>query len=498
MTNHRACDRATLEVTYPVIPQRLIAVTGRLRLVKLGAMGAGEKYAALSHCWGGSLGLTTTKANVKAFTRVLEPEALPQSFLDAIEFTRILRIDYLWIDALCIIQDSEEDWQAESAMMGYYYRNAHLTISALDASDGSEGFLHTPRAIPTAQVSGNELWREAGLSWGDTFRQSPLSSRGWVLQERILSRRVLHFAKGELLWECMECSARERSLRVSQEDNGKRFIGPRHIDDGATIEIGQWYHVICQYSGLNLTFDEDVLAAIDGISSTLRDATSLHYAAGLWEEHLPYGLLWYCENVHLIGSSAVAPSWSWASRRGPVKMLCEPPEWVLRITEERPTNQLSAMNARLETLCIAELEFDLSNEDIGTTLNIEAWSLPVLCCSSCSAQPPFDDPDLQRIISIQTTFGPQLRIGTGFWDDIPGADCIACTAILLMQAPDECLDLQQEGMVTYFILAQEMEDSDGGSIFERIGIGRTVDLLEGGMLDNAWLQNTQRRTFVLR
>ncbi|KAJ4406839.1 hypothetical protein N0V91_004269 [Didymella pomorum] len=461
-------------------------------------MEADEKYAALSHCWGGSLGLTTTKANVRAFRRTLEAEVLPRTFRDAIELTRKLQIDYLWIDALCIIQDSEEDWQAESAMMGYYYRNAHLTISALDASDGSKGFLHTPRTTPTARVDDGELWREAALSWGDTFRQSPLSRRGWVLQERLLSRRVLHFAKGELLWECMECSARERSFAVSQEDSGKRFIGPRHIDDGTTIQIAQWYDVVCQYSGLNLTFDEDVLAAIDGISSTFRDATSLQYAAGLWQEHLPYGLLWYCENVRLIGRSEVASSWSWASRRGPIKMLCEPPEWVLRITKERPTNQLSAMNARLETLCIAELEFDTGNEDLGTKLNIEAWSLPVSCGSSCSTQPPFDDPDLQRIISVHTTFGTGYRIGTGFWDDIPSADFVSCTAILLMQAPNDSFESQQDGMITYFLLAQEVEDSEDETIFERIGIGRTVDLLEGQMLDNTWLQNTQRRTFVLR
>lgn len=156
------------------------------------------------------------------------------------------------------------------------------------------------------------------------------------------------------------------------------------------------------------------------------------------------------------------------------------------------------MNARLETLCIAELEFNLGNEDLEMKLSIEAWSLPVLCNSSCSAQPPFDDPDLQRIISVRTTFGSRSRIGTGFWDDIPGADFVPCTAILLMQAPADSYDLQQEGMVTYFLLAQEVESQEGESILERIGIGRTVDLLEGQMLDNTWLQNTQRRTFMLR
>lgn len=455
-----------------------------------------ETYAALSHCWGRSPRFKTTKQSVRSLKRGIDPDLLPRTFQDAIELTRKLRIDYLWIDALCILQDSEEDWQAESTLMGYYYRNAHLTISALDAPDGSRGFLHTDRTTLSARIDDTESWREAGLSWGDTFRQSPLSRRGWVLQERLLSRRILHFAKDELLWECMECSARERTAECSKGDNGKRVIGPRQIDDGTTIQIARWYDVICQYSGLDLTFDHDVLAAIEGVSSTFMEATGLHYAAGLWQEHLPYGLLWYCEHVRLLHSDSVAPTWSWASRRGPVKMLCNPPDWMLRITEEKPANELSAMNARLETLSIAEIDVDMEDEKLGMRLSIEAWSIQVLCSSSSGTQAPFDDPDLRRIISIHEGFGP--RIGTGYWDSIPGADFVACTAILLMQAPDDCWDSQQNTMITYFLLIKEAEDGEGRIVFERIGIGCTVDLLEGQNLDNTWLKNTQRRSFTLR
>lgn len=180
-----------------------------------------------------------------------------------------------------------------------------------------------------------------------------------------------------------------------------------------------------------------------------------------------------------------------------MKMLCEPPEWVLRITEERPTNQLSAMNARLETLSIAELDFNSENEDHGTRLNIEAWSLQVSCRSSCDAQPPFDDPDMQRIITIHD--GAGAPIGTGYWDDIPRTGLVACTAVILLQAPDDNHEFRPEPMITYFLLLQEVGQSEEGMlIFERIGIGRTTDLLEGASLDNTWLQDTQRRTFVLQ
>jgi hypothetical protein len=165
-TNHRACDKAILEVTYLVFPQRSIVVTGRLRLVELEFIPDDKTYAALSHCWGSSPGLTTTRDTVRAFKRSIDPEVPPRTFLDAIELTHKPRSEYLWIDALCILQDSEEDSEAESAMMGYYYRNVHLIIPALDAADEIRGFLHTTQATLGARIDDTELWREAGLSLG--------------------------------------------------------------------------------------------------------------------------------------------------------------------------------------------------------------------------------------------------------------------------------------------------------------------------------------------
>jgi hypothetical protein len=441
----------------------------------------------------------TTVDTLGAFEIYIDLPTLPQTFRDAIEVTRKLNLKYLWIDALCILQDSQEDWRAEAAKMGHYYRNAHLTISALDAPDGVTGFLAKTRSIPVAQIDDNESWRESGLNWKDTFRQSPLSRRGWVLQERLLSRRVLHYARDEVLWECMECSARERTTCLSAEDTGKRIIRTHYLGDAASVQLRQWYDIVCQYSGLNLSFDDDVFAAIGGIARTFRKATGLKYAAGLWWEHLPYGFLWYCESNRLGGRSAVAPSWSWASRRGPVKMLCCPPAWVLDPACKSPYEE-PAEDVRNFTASVVGFRLEFNNDALdpgrNIRLRIEAYHTKIFCRSSCDTQPPFDDPDLQRIISIYEEFGGQ--IGTGYLDHIPNEDFKECIAIVLMQQPDMFWATQQETNVTYFMLVEEIEGEQGEEAFERIGVGRTVDLSEGQAFDHTWLESTQQRKFLLR
>ncbi|KZM24731.1 hypothetical protein ST47_g4122 [Ascochyta rabiei] len=482
-----------------IVPRRLIEVTDKLRLTYWNSLPPGETYAALSHCWGSSPGLITTVGNLRLFEIHIDPPSLPRTFRDAIEVTRKLNIKHLWIDALCIIQDSQEDWRAEAAKMGHYYRNAHLTISALDAPDGSTGFLATKRAFPTARIDDKESWRQSGLSWKDTFRQSPLSRRGWVLQERLLSRRVLHYARDEVLWECMTCSARERTASFSDKDTGKRIARKHYLGDAASVQIKQWYDIVCQYSGLDLTVDTDVFAAIGGIARTFRNATGMKYAAGLWWEHLPYGFLWYCESTKLRDGPSVAPSWSWASRRGPVRMLCQPPAWVLDATCKRPL-QSSVQDAQnyIASIVGFRLEFTDDAVDRGRDirLRIEAYHARVFCRSSCDTRPPFDDPDLRRIISIYEEFG--CRIGTGYLDHIPSEDFKECIAIVLMQQPEPTWDSGQDTNVTYLMLVEKTENEQDEETYVRIGIGRTVDLLEGCVFEDKWLRATQQRTFLLK
>jgi hypothetical protein len=142
---------------------------------------------------------------------------LPQTFRDAISITRRLGVQYLWIDSLCIIQDSEEDWERESSMMGSVYQNGMCNIGATAASNGTVGcfserdpLLAQPCRVKiekdlkkfklkkgTYNLVPKKLW-DAGLS------EAPLLRRAWVVQERVLTQRMLHFGRNQLFWECNE------------------------------------------------------------------------------------------------------------------------------------------------------------------------------------------------------------------------------------------------------------------------------------------------------
>ena len=121
-------------------PTRLLSIEGmRLRLCSLHE--ASPRYAALSYCWGAGVSCVTTSSSIEQHSQQIEWSSLPATFQDAIVTSQKLGINYLWIDSLCIIQDSRVDWENECQRTGDYYKNAHITLSSLDSSSTAEGFL---------------------------------------------------------------------------------------------------------------------------------------------------------------------------------------------------------------------------------------------------------------------------------------------------------------------------------------------------------------------
>ncbi|KAB8075513.1 heterokaryon incompatibility protein-domain-containing protein [Aspergillus leporis] len=104
-------------------------------------------YATLSYCWGKEAFLTLTNSNYVKLAQGLDEETLPPTVRAVIATTRTLSIPYLWVDALCIIQDSEEDKVREIAQMEEIYASSALTIVATTAESASKGFLY-PRGTP--------------------------------------------------------------------------------------------------------------------------------------------------------------------------------------------------------------------------------------------------------------------------------------------------------------------------------------------------------------
>jgi hypothetical protein len=198
------------------LPTRVIEVTpdsGNVRLVV--SNGRPGKWAALSYCWGKVLPAKTDLTNFNRHCQEGIPlSSLTSTFRDAICLTRRLGIPYLWIDALCIIQNDSKDWESESLKMDYVYQYATVTIGAEAASDGSEGLFESMRLRKPSSTLPHTLCHSntKGLQGMIYFRidpelrgrssRGPLSNRAWTMQEEILSPRFLRFSETQILWRC--------------------------------------------------------------------------------------------------------------------------------------------------------------------------------------------------------------------------------------------------------------------------------------------------------
>lgn len=297
--------------------------------------GRSGSWLALSHCWGAAQMVKTTTQNLKSHISRIEFESLPANFQDAITITRRLGYRYLWIDSLCIIQDSADDWAYEAGQMHNVYKNADLTIMAEASSEGGSGIFATgdlnrragshsievPYTAADDDEPGNFYVRDSLTPGLDSL--TPLRTRGWVLQEDLLSPRIIKYSAEQLFWAC-------RSLRCCEADpetdRGLEdiFDQRRPIDEVAYKDLSKyeepkdylnwWYSVVVDnFTHRKLTFATDALSATGGIARQVQEGTSFTYLAGLWLEDIHRGLMWISSGQGRRSKDYAAPSWSWAS-----------------------------------------------------------------------------------------------------------------------------------------------------------------------------------------
>lgn len=284
-----------------------------------------------------------------------------------------LRIYYLWVDALCIVQDDEDDWASECVRMGNIYSGAYVTLAAVQGHHSEAGLIRS-KPFKVARI---ELWQSTGSpteafvhrlpqhSYPDGFlheqhlRRRPLFTRGWVYQELMLSPRVLRFDVDELSFECREglmceCLSPPDSTggesfiktngwyaptRLKMESDAKnavcspfdRFMAKKRdfslVEKGLLSHsnaFGLWYRMVEQYSSMKLTKQSDRLPAFSTIASKFSRYGGRYYA-GVWQHDLISGLQW-CrqwvpstrEDFRQVSPTLTAPSWSWASQPNPV------------------------------------------------------------------------------------------------------------------------------------------------------------------------------------
>jgi hypothetical protein len=327
--------------------------------------------------------MQTTRANMAAHQKAISLDDLCSTFRDAMVMTRKLGYRYIWIDSLCIIQDSPEDWNKEAASMATVYRNATLTLSAACATSGDTGLFQARKPwsgvrmvhnAPGQHPSSYLLAKRPDESFSDEVVDGPLNTRAWCLQERYLSPCIVHFSRTQLFWECQAAVWEESSTATLNALD--RFGG--HLRDGflkylstfdwkdsqmpvlrqdRADEYSTWYWLVSNYTSRDITYANDKLPAISGLASVFASHRQDEYLAGLWARDLPIGLLWCAE----LGRSLRrpdryrAPSWSWAAWDGRIStnyswdgtVKIENPVAVVRQEGVDPYGKVTAGSLRL-------------------------------------------------------------------------------------------------------------------------------------------------------
>jgi Heterokaryon incompatibility protein (HET) len=337
-------------------PTRLVELVkgfDKFRLCDSDQLPSETRYATLSHCWGNVPFCRLLQENISAFMDNIPFSILPQTFQDAVTVLEKLCIKYLWIDSLCIIQDSTADWNAEAATMSKVYANSYLNLSATASRNSQEGLFRTrePSNVKSCRFIPHEHGRAKDLidsykthpgwdcvnlgDWVTAIVDAPLISRAWVYQERELAPRILHFSSSELFWECNHMRAsemfpdglpkqyvipkqknlfyshsRQKKVTVSNQQETiveatslGRFLDA-FINKSEASPLDLWTLVVEDYSSAQLTYATDKLVAISALAqifaqyyndSYLRkkiESSVLTYLAGLWSHQLLEQLLW--------------------------------------------------------------------------------------------------------------------------------------------------------------------------------------------------------------
>ncbi|RSL37901.1 hypothetical protein CEP53_015380, partial [Fusarium sp. AF-6] len=260
---------------------------------------ASSDYVALSHRWSKDTP-KLENANRSQYQTPQLDGLLPRTYQDVSTFCRALDIRYVWIDSLCIIQDSVEDFEREVATMMSVYMNALCTLS-------SETYMATTGPKTHAFVRDIMDWEEAVDS-------APVNTRGWVFQERLLSPRILYLGNDVLFWECDD-------FLTSEMAPGRSVFSRINIAAEPGDLARQWPYLVSAFMRKDLSYEKDRLFAISGIAQLFAQRTSETFLAGLRKTCWAHDLLWHPRPFSSSDNrspSAAMPSWSWAACPAPL------------------------------------------------------------------------------------------------------------------------------------------------------------------------------------
>lgn len=304
------------------LPKRVIDVgppDGSQPLRLYPGKGLQDIYFTLSYRWNQQRAneFTTVKSNITAYYFNIPFENLPQVMKDAIHITRRFGVRFLWIDALCIMQDDEEDWISQANDMARIYRDSTLTIAAAGHEiDGWAGCFRPRSGQSVRPVYCEKEWPDGSpvyifadrtTTGGGIRPESILDTRAWILQEQLLSPRVLTYSDRELFWECATINAsetfpagiptfydtdlRQRDLRVFKEAMRREYASLRPLprESDRLRFYHYWRKVVENYSARDITKDGDKLMALAGIAKGAAKLLDDRLVVGLWKRQILAG-----------------------------------------------------------------------------------------------------------------------------------------------------------------------------------------------------------------
>lgn len=374
-TMHSTCQALRKSQGQRCIPTRLVhfqicgnrfVAPPRVCTTKQELVSDDIRYMTLSHAWGSHTQTLPQlrQDNIEKYFRAIDVGTLPQTFREAMKVATKMCVQYIWIDSLCILQDSDKDWRYEATKMGNYYANAYCNIAAANTNRENGGCfanrspLDTNRVLITATPVNDckqTLLCEPEVVLADDIDQVQLLQRGWITQELLLSPGVLLFGDHQCFWQCAQTEANEEfpgglcdnmsrthsltpakklmpDLCDSSCPNDSKEMVPNN-DLGAVSIKHLWRLIVKPYSRTLLTYPvKDKLIAISSLAQKIGSAADYRAGHWIWSESFLDEICWRAETstgkpLNLERSldngtlwpsvprpeKYQAPSWSWAS-----------------------------------------------------------------------------------------------------------------------------------------------------------------------------------------
>ncbi|KAK4095935.1 HET-domain-containing protein [Parathielavia hyrcaniae] len=436
---HEECHRPSGKENF--WPKRVIYVDDSNKLTLVEEQPQGEDYLVLSHCWGpltdqDKKRFCTTSENYGSRKLGFSYDELPKTFQDAIQVTRALQKQYLWIDALCIIQGPDGDWESEARTMADIFACAYCTIAASSARGWGDGFLK-PQSIFRRGAPSTPT---CTCDFEDDVDEGPLMKRAWVVQERVLSRRIIHFTATHTYCECGHGVLCEQLTKLNPPWGKQYFIldpnFPERLSKSGYKRTADFVQFLFKkYSVSCLTFETDRDVAISSLVERMGQVLGTEVRHGIFGCFRGSLLLWKRTHENKTPPTPykdrAVPSWSWMAYPGGIDFISDATRGLLVPCSE-----------------------DLGFVNDGQALSVKVRKFR----GSCRMEQEEEE---------HAIFDGTEKVGSLWFDVADHIQFQDCFCVVVSMGKD---DKKEDSRKTYNILI--LRQRVGGRGYERVGVGK--------------------------